>query len=76
MSKIEDVKARLQKRQAANKEANRRNMQDFSNHPLLFIALIVSGFLSAMAGVAIGLGLHVVKGDVVVNTDLPHIFCF
>lgn len=74
MSKIDDVKARLQKRQAANKEASRRNMQDFSDHPLLFIALIVSGFMSSMAGVAIGLGLHVVNGDVVVNLDIPHIF--
>lgn len=74
MSRIEDIKQRLNKKAAENKETRRRDFQDFKDHPLLFIALIVSGFLSALAGISIGLGVKVQAGVVTASFDLVHIF--
>lgn len=74
MSKMDEIKQRLNKRKAASQEAMRRNFQDFYDHPLLYIALVVSGCLSMLAGIAIGLGLHIEGETVVIKADLPHIF--
>ena len=74
MTKVDELKAKAQRKAQENSEKMRRNMSEFRDHPLLYIALIASGFLSALAGLAIGLGLKMVDGDVSVILDFPHIF--
>lgn len=74
MSRIQEIKNRLNKQAAQTKEARRRDFQDFRDHPLLYIALIVSGFLSGLAGIAIGLGVQVQDGNVIARFDFVHLF--
>ena len=74
MSKIQEIKERLLKNQSEQEEASRLDWQEFTDHPLLYTALIVSGFLSALAGLAIGLGLRMENGNAIINTDVPHLF--
>ena len=74
MTKVDELKAKAQRKAQENSEKMRRNMSEFRDHPLLYIALIASGFLSALAGLAIGLGLKMVDGHVSVILDFPHIF--
>jgi len=74
MTKVDELKAKAQRKAQENSEKMRRNMSEFRDHPLLYIALIASGFLSALAGLAIGLGLKMVDGYVSVILDFPHIF--
>ena len=38
--------------------------KDFTDHPLLYIALVLSALLSMFAGIAIGLGVRVDAGTV------------
>ena len=74
MTKVDELKAKAQRKAQENSEKMRRNMSEFRDHPLLYIALIASGFLSALAGLAIGLGLKMVEGNVQIIWDVPHIF--
>lgn len=74
MTKVEELKAKAQRKAQENSEKMRRNMSEFRDHPLLYIALVASGFLSALAGLAIGLGLKMVDGNVQVIWDVPHVF--
>lgn len=74
MSKVEDIKANLNKKAEAKKESIRRDWQEFSDHPLLYSALVVSGVLSSLAGAAVGLGLQVTDGNMLYHGDFPHIF--
>jgi hypothetical protein len=74
MSLIDKAKKRMESRKTETKEQTRRSWQEFYDHPLLFTALIVSGFLSGLAGLAIGFGVHVENGFVTYQADLPHIF--
>ena len=74
MTKVDELKAKAQRKAKENSEKMRRNMSEFRDHPLLYIALIASGFLSALAGLAIGLGLKMVDGNVQIIWDVPHVF--
>lgn len=73
-TRFEQIKASLTKKSNAQKEATRREYKEFFDHPLLFVALIASGLLSALAGLAIGLGVRMADGNMQVNLDVAHIF--
>lgn len=73
-TRFEKVKQDMQKKDNEAKEAMRREFKEFLDHPLLYVALIASGFLSALAGLAIGLGLQMVDGEMVIRTDFGHVF--
>jgi hypothetical protein len=74
MSKVDELKNKAARKAQENGEKMRRTFSEFQDHPLLYIALIASGFLSALAGIAIGLGLRMVDGNVEIIADFPHIF--
>ena len=74
MSNVDKMKADLKARADKNKEAARRKMQDFYDHPLLYVSLIVSGFLSFVAGASIGLGAHMESDSLVFKTSFGNIF--
>ena len=73
-TRFEQIKAGLTKKANAQKEATRRDYKEFFEHPLLFVALISSGLLSALAGLAIGLGLRMEDGIMKVTIDVAHVF--
>ncbi len=73
-TRFEQIKNGIQQKTNAQKEATRREYKEFFDHPLLFVALAASGLLSALAGIAIGLGLRMVDGQLYVNLDAAHIF--
>jgi hypothetical protein len=71
---VQAARERLSVSDTNSKETNRRRLQDFKDHPLLYIALVASGLLSMIAGAVLGLGVHVLDGDVKIHADFPHIF--
>lgn len=73
-TRFEKIKSKMKQTASAQKERTRRDFKDFLDHPLLFVALIASGFLSALAGVTVGLGAHMQDGNLYMVTDFPHIF--
>lgn len=68
------IKAEQKKNESEIKEERRIFWQPFFDHPLLFTALIISGFLSFLAGWFIGLGVRVEDGILIYKSDTPHIF--
>jgi len=68
------IKAEQKKSESETKEERRIFWQPFLDHPLLFTALIISGFLSFLAGWFIGLGVRVEDGILIYKSDVPHIF--
>jgi hypothetical protein len=68
------IKAEQKKNESETKEERRIFWQPFLDHPLLFTALIISGFLSFLAGWFIGLGVRVEDGILIYKSDVPHIF--
>ena len=74
MSKIQEIKSVLQKKEQDAKDKWRRQMREFNDHPLLFIGLIISGFLSWTAGAMVGLGVKVTDGNVTYHDDFSHLF--
>jgi hypothetical protein len=74
MSLIAGIKQKVIQQSAEQKETFRQKWQVVSDNPLLFSALIVSGFLSHLAGWFIGLGVQVDNGVVSYTLDAPHIF--
>lgn len=74
MSRMDDIKLNASKKAAEAKERSRRTWQDFRDHQLLYVSLIVSGFLSGLAGIAIGLGVRVTGGNVTAHFDFAHYF--
>lgn len=73
-TRFEKMKMKIKHATNSQKENTRRNYKDFLEHPLLFVALIASGLLSALAGMAIGLGLHMQDGELYMMIDVPHVF--
>lgn len=74
MSRIDEIKQKVIQQTAEQRETFRQKWQIVIDNPLLFSALIVSGFLSHLAGWFIGLGVQVDKGVVSYTLDGPHIF--
>lgn len=73
-TRFDAIKQAIIKKTDTQKEKTRREYKEFFDHPLLYVALISSGLLSALAGLSIGLGVHM-DGDVVIATlDVPHVF--
>lgn len=73
-TRFEKIKNSIQQKTNAQKEATRREYKEFYDHPLLFVALAASGLLSALAGLAIGLGLRMENGILIAHLDVAHIF--
>lgn len=73
-TKFEEIKNKISKATTEQKEKTRRDYKELYDHPLLYAALISSGFLSALAGLAVGLGVHMENGTLVYTVDLPHVF--
>lgn len=73
-TRFEQIKNNIQKKTNEQKEATRREYKEFFDHPLLFVALAASGLLSALAGLAIGLGLRMENGILIANIDVAHAF--
>lgn len=73
-TRFDTIKSNMNKKASEQKESTRRNYKEFLDHPLLFVALIASGLLSALAGVAIGLGVRMVDGVVEYKGDIGHVF--
>lgn len=74
MSFFDNIKQKTLRQTAEQKESSRQRWQIFTDNPLLFTALIVSGCLSHLSGWFIGLGVQVNAGLVSYTADLPHIF--
>lgn len=73
-TRFEQIKQRLADKTNKQKESMRRDYSNFIDHPLLYVALISSGFLSALAGVAIGLGIKMNNGVMSMTVDFGHVF--
>lgn len=71
---VEKVKAEMRKQAQARAESLKVATKDFTDHPLLYIALFLSALLSMFSGIAIGLGVRVDGGIVTAKGDLPNIF--
>ena len=72
--RFEKIKSNMMKKTAERHEKTRRDYKEFFDHPLLFVALLSSGFLSMLAGLAIGLGAHMEGEILTYNADIPHLF--
>lgn len=73
-TRFEQIKQDIKDKANKQSEKTRREYKEFFDHPLLYIALVASGFLSALAGVAIGLGVKMVDGNMKMTVDVGHIF--
>ncbi len=73
-SYVENLKNQMKKRAQEESDNFKRSSKDFADHPLLYIALFISGMLSLFAGVAIGLGVRVDAGTVTAKVNAPNIF--
>lgn len=78
-TRFDQIKSNIKTKSNASKEAFRREYKEFFENPLLFMALIMSGVLSSLAGVAIGLGVRMgaaEKGGQIftANYDFAHVF--
>ena len=71
---VQKVKAEMKKKAQEQSENMKLTTKDFTDHPLLYIALVLSALLSMFAGIAIGLGVRVDAGTVTAKGDLPNIF--
>ena len=71
---VQKVKAGMKKKAQEQSENMKLTTKDFTDHPLLYIALVLSALLSMFAGIAIGLGVRVDAGTVTAKGDLPNIF--
>lgn len=71
---VDQMKKDMKKRAQEQSESFKRSFKDLSEHPLLYIALVISGLLSLFAGVAIGLGVRVEDGIVTAKVNAPNIF--
>lgn len=71
---VQKVKAEMKKKAQEQSENMKLATKDFTDHPLLYIALVLSALLSMFAGIAIGLGVRVDAGTVTAKGDLPNIF--
>jgi hypothetical protein len=74
MSRIEQIKQKVLLQTAEQKEAFRLKWQNILDNPLLFSALVVSGFLSHLSGWFIGLGVTITAGVVDYTLDAAHLF--
>jgi hypothetical protein len=74
MTRFDEIKKKIQTKSSEQRETTRREYKQFFEHPLLYVALIASGLLSALAGLAIGLGVRVVDGKLSAYSDVGHIF--
>jgi hypothetical protein len=74
MKTVQQIKDDAKRKSSANSEKLKHDLREFTDHPLLYMALIASGLLSSLAGLTIGLGLQISGGVVSVKTDLPHVF--
>lgn len=74
MSRMQELKNKILKEDRKSTDESRRRARYVKDHKHLYAALYASAFLSALAGIAIGLGLRVESGVVHVVMDLPHIF--
>lgn len=73
-TRFEQIKQGIAKKTDASREKTRREYKEFFDHPLLYVALIASGFLSALAGLAIGLGVHMNGAEILATVDVAHVF--
>lgn len=73
-TRFEQIKSNIKSKSDAQRESFRREYREFFDHPLLFVALIMSGLLSAIAGIVVGLGMRIENGAAVVNFDIAHVF--
>lgn len=71
---VDQMKKDMKKRAQEQSESFKRSFKDLSEHPLLYIALVISGLLSLFAGVAVGLGVRVEDGIVTAKVNAPNIF--
>lgn len=71
---VQKVKTEMKKKAQEQSENMKLATKDFTDHPLLYIALVLSALLSMFAGIAIGLGVRVDAGTVTAKGDLPNIF--
>ena len=74
MTRFEKIKSNIKAQSDAQREAFRREYKEFFDHPLLFVALIMSGILSALAGCTVGLGVRIDGGYFTANYDIAHLF--
>jgi hypothetical protein len=63
----------LDRRKAEQRAFHGNSKSDFARYPLLYIGLLISGGLSALSGIFIGLAPHYVDGILVVNLDFINI---
>lgn len=73
-TRFDKIKEGITKAAAAQKEKTRREYKAFFEHPLFYVALVSSGFLSSLAGMAIGLGVHMEGVRLIATIDIPHVF--
>lgn len=73
-TRVEEIKNTMNKKSREARDQLRRDFQEFIDHPLLYSALIISGFLSSLAGLFLGLGFRIEGGFLLWKTDLAHIF--
>lgn len=72
-TRFEQIKNNIKAKSEAQRDSFRREYKEFFSHPLLFVALIMSGLLSSLAGVAVGLGARMTDGVLFLNFDFAHI---
>jgi hypothetical protein len=73
-TRFDQIKNNMQNQSRAQKEKARRDYKEFFEHPLLYVALIASGLLSALAGLSVGLGVKMENGNMQAHLDIGHIF--
>lgn len=73
-TRFDKIRKNIKSKSDASRAEFRRKYKEFFDHPLLFMALIMSGVLSALAGIAIGLGVRMEDGIFYAKYDIAHIF--
>jgi len=68
-----DFRVDLDRRKAEQRAFRGNSQSDFARYPLLYIGLLISGGLSALSGIFIGLAPHYVDGVLVVNLDFVNV---
>jgi len=66
-------RSNLDRRRAEQRAFRGNYKSDFVRYPLFYIGLLISGGLSAMSGIFIGLAPHYVDGVLVINFDFVNV---